>query len=123
MGATFRIVALLNDSSHGRGSKRSSERNLVGRLGLDRGESQPLVTGAAGWMVGGGVRAPAGSDTTRRAKGFINPRSPDKEPVCKSINYIHLQHNTKLDHENLRDSQSFQDAPECWRWLSKVRFC
>jgi hypothetical protein len=40
---------------------------LVEPMGIDLGERQPLVTGAAGRMVGGGFRSPAGSDETLRA--------------------------------------------------------
>jgi len=52
--------------------KKGRAQTVVGRPGLDRGERQPFVTGAAGRMVGGGVRPPAGSDTTQRAKRASN---------------------------------------------------
>jgi len=40
---------------------------MVEPMGIDLGERQPLMTGAAGRMVGGGDRSSAGSDETRRA--------------------------------------------------------
>ena len=44
------------------------------RWGSVLGERQPLMTGAAGRMVGGGVRSSAGSDETPRPKAASNPR-------------------------------------------------
>jgi len=42
------------------------------------GERQPLMTGAAGRMVGGGVRSSAGSDETPRPKAASNPRGDSR---------------------------------------------
>ena len=53
------------------------EQILVGRPGLDLGERQPLVTGAAGRMDGGGVWSLAGSAETPRPKAASNPGPPD----------------------------------------------